>query len=292
MAPLIVITGPTASGKSDVAIRLAKRWGGEIICADSRTVYKGLDIGTAKPSLEERSAVPHHLLDVVSPGERFSAYDFQQRALLAIKDIRSRGRIPMLVGGSGLYVDSVVLGLSLAPAAEPDHRQYLEGLTTNELQTMIKNQHIVMPENSSNRRYLIRAIERAGAFVSGRKVPSSNTIVVAIATDRNDLRGRIVKRVQAMFRDGVIEEAREAARLYGWQAEALTGNIYKVAHEYLDQLISLDEAVYRCSTKDWQLAKRQITWLKRHDYITWLGIEKAEQYFDHILRKYRDAHPL
>lgn len=292
MAPLIVITGPTASGKSDVAIRLAKRWGGEIICADSRTVYKGLDIGTAKPSLEERSAVPHHLLDVVSPGERFSAYDFQQQALLAIKDIRSRGRIPMLVGGSGLYIDSVVLGLSLAPAAEPNHRQYLEGLTTNELQTMIKNQHIAMPENSSNRRYLIRAIERAGAFVSGRKEPSSNTIVVAIATDRNNLRERIIKRVRAMFHDGVIEEAREAARLYGWQAEALTGNIYKVAHEYLDQLISFDEAVYRCSTKDWQLAKRQITWLKRHDYVTWLDIEKAEQYFDHILRKYRDAHPL
>ncbi len=289
MAPLIVITGPTASGKSAMALKLAEKWGGEIVCADSRTVYKGMDIGTAKPTVADRAKVPHHLLDVVNPNERFTVRDFQIKAQQAIVEIRGRGKIPFLVGGSGLYIDSVVLDYSLGTAGSLVERQKLEAKSIDELQTMLKNQQIPLPENQYNKRYLVRALERKNQVVSSMKRPEANTHVVAITTNKSILQNNIWRRVEIMFATGVIDEAVGLADLYGWDCEAMTGNIYAVIKQLQAGEIDQSGAIELGARRDWRLVKRQLTWLKRHTYVTWLSLEQAEQYLDHICLKYRDS---
>lgn len=290
MAPLIVITGPTASGKSDLALRLAERWGGEIICADSRTVYRGLDIGTAKPSREDQARVPHHLLDIVNPDERFTAHDFQEQALRAIASIRSRDKIPFLVGGTGLYIDSVVLEFKFGSDINLKDRKRLETLSINELQTMLKKQHIELPSNALNKRHLVRELERRGDTGSRRVRPRATTHVVAIATEKSILQSRILERIRAMVDGGVIEEAKRVAAQYGWSSEALSGNIYQHVRRYTQHPLSRDEMINECAGRDWQLVRRQLTWLRRHDYVRWMDVSMAEQYFDHIIQDYRDEH--
>lgn len=291
MAPLLVITGPTASGKSSIALRLAERWGGEIICADSRTVYKGLDIGTAKPTVADRERVRHHLLDVVRPDQRFTAYDFYSQAQEAIAAIRGRNKIPLLVGGTGLYIDSIILDFQFGPERNEVYRRELEAYSVNDLKTMLKKQHISLPKNENNHRHLVRTLERADSSISVRTEPIDNSYVVAIATDRSELVERIERRIHDMFMGGVLQETAAVAQRYGWECEALSGNIYPLIHRYLQGELALDEVIERCRIRDRQLAKRQITWLKRHAFVRWLEREAAEQYFDHILADFRDAHP-
>lgn len=160
--PLIVIVGPTASGKTSLAIRLAQKYGGEIICADSRTVYRDMDIGTAKPTPEERALVSHWGLDLVSPGERFTAADFKRYALEKIDEIRARGHVPFIVGGTGLYVDSVVFDYEFGGSVDESQRQELEVLSIEELHKYCFKHNISLPENNKNKRHLIRAIEQRG----------------------------------------------------------------------------------------------------------------------------------
>lgn len=281
MAPLIVITGPTASGKTGLALELAERYQGEIICADSRTIYRGMDIGTAKPTHEERARVPHHLLDVVEPGETFTAKNFQVLAKATIADIRARGNVPFLVGGTGLYIDSVILDYQWPEQVE-DREQY-EHLSVDELSTMLKNQHIALPTNELNRRHLVNALVRGGKAGGSRTTPLENTIVVAIATDASVLANRIRKRAQQMFGMGVVEEARQLAERYGWDSEAMTSNIYPIIRQVVEEQLSQPEAVELFIKKDKQLAKRQLTWLRRHSFVRWLPLEDARVYIETIL---------
>src|SRR5688572_25180412 len=160
--PLIVILGPTASGKSALALGLAKQFGGEIIAADSRTVYRGMDIGTAKPSVEEQRQVRHHLIDVVSPDGPFTVADFQRLAFDAIADIGARAKTPLLVGGSGLYIDAVIYNFSFREPSNGLGRSKLQMLSVDQLQELLEEQGIPLPENKKNPRHLIRALETAG----------------------------------------------------------------------------------------------------------------------------------
>jgi tRNA dimethylallyltransferase len=284
MAPLIVITGPTASGKSRLALELAERYRGEIICADSRTVYIGMDIGTAKPSSQDQARVPHHLLDVVKPGERFTAGEFQARARQVIEAIRARGNVPFLVGGTGLYIDSVVLNYRFddTPVDETERRE-LEQLSAEQLQTLLKKHHIDLPENRGNKRHLIRAREQRGINISRQNGPDDNTYVVAITTDSTMLNERIRDRASDMFAAGVLDEARALGEKYGWESEAMTGNIYPILRQVLEGLITQDEAIELIAIRDRQLVKRQLTWLKRHDYVRWLSISDARNYISSVL---------
>lgn len=283
MASLIVITGPTGSGKTGLAFDLAERYGGEIICADSRTVYRGMDIGTAKPTAEEQARVPHHLLDVVDPGEKFTAADFKRLALVAIADIRSRGKIPFLVGGTGLYIDAVVLDYQFGDEADEQRRQELNALSVEELQSMISSQQLSMPENPLNKRHLVRTLELSGQSTSRKHKPDSDTIVVAITTDRAVLRERIEQRAHEIFTSGVLEEARLLGEKYGWDSEAMTGNIYPILRKVFDGEMSRDEAIQKFITSDMQLAKRQVTWLRRHEYVRALSLDDASAYLRSIL---------
>ncbi|MDB5183808.1 MAG: tRNA dimethylallyltransferase, partial [Candidatus Saccharibacteria bacterium] len=206
--PLVVIVGPTASGKTALAIKLALEFGGEIICADSRTVYKGLDIGTAKPSREDQSLVQHWGLDLVEPNERFTAADFKQYATQKIKEIRSRGRIPFLVGGTGLYVDGIVFDFQFGTKIDEKFRAELEKMTVEELQKYCNEHNVQLPENNKNQRYLIRSIEQNGINNSRKNEPINNLIIVGITTDKKILRSRIEERADNLFSSGVIEEAK------------------------------------------------------------------------------------
>lgn len=275
--PLVVIVGPTASGKSSTAMRIAKEFNGEIICADSRTVYKGMDIGTAKPTQQDQAEVPHWGLDLVEPGELFTAADFKVYAHKKVSEIRSRGHLPLLVGGTGLYIDGVIFDYEFVES-DPNLRKQLEALSLEELISYCANNNVTLPENQQNRRYVIRAIERKN--VSGKRLsaPIPQTLVVGITTNRNELRTRIAQRAEQLFETGMVEEAKKMGEKYGWNSQAMTGNIYRLVKHYLDGDFDEEELKRRFMTSDWQLARRQLTWLKRNPFIHWASLDEAYLY--------------
>lgn len=281
--PLVVIAGPTASGKTSLAIRLAKQYNGEIICADSRTIYRDMDIGTAKPTMAEREAVPHWGLDLVSPGETFSAAQFKEYALQKISEIRSRGRLPFLVGGTGLYIDAVIFDFQFGAPPDPTLRHELEKRTVAELQYYCSIHNIKLPENDKNKRHLIRAIEQKNKNNRYEFMIRDNNIVVGIATNKEILRTRIVLRSEQLFLNNVVSEAMLLARKYGWDNEAMTGNIYPLVREFLNKNITESELKRQFVVADWQLAKRQMTWLRRNPFIMWATLDSAEHYLSQLL---------
>ncbi len=278
MAPLIVVVGPTASGKSAIALELAAHYNGEIICADSRTIFTHMDIGTAKPSKQDQARVPHWGLDLVEPGVVFTAADFKKYAQEKIADIRARGKVPFLVGGSGLYVDAVIFDYQFGLTADPRERAIWEEMSLSELHKYCIENNIKLPENDQNRRYVIRAIEQKNINRERLSEPLSNTIVVGITTKKDELRLRIATRAEQLFDDGMLEEATRLGETYGWESEAMTGNIYRLVHQYLKKEITFDELKQKNQTADWRLAKRQMTWFKRNPYITWLERDEARNY--------------
>lgn len=283
VAPLIVITGPTASGKTSLAIDLALRYNGEIICADSRTIYKYMDIGTAKPSVEERRGVLHWGLDLVEPGEPYSAALFKNYATQKIAEIRERGHVPFLVGGTGLYIDGVVFDFQFVDLVSSTTRQKLERMNLTRLHTYCQKNNIKLPENKFNKRYVIRAIERMGSHPVAKNAPDYDTFVVGIATNTVELRSRIEKRAEQLFSDNVVEEATRLGKKYGWESEAMTGNVYALTKKYICGEINNSELKQQFVYSDWQLAKRQMTWLRRNPHLLWCDLSSAEHYLSQVL---------
>lgn len=281
--PLIVIVGPTASGKTGLAIKLASRFDGEIISADSRAIYRYMDIGTAKPTAEEQGEVKHWGIDLVEPNEKFTAADFQRYANDRIADIRSRGKTPFLVGGSGLYVDGVIYNYEFGVIADKKTRAKLEEMSVEELQKYCYDNNISLPENSSNKRYLMRAIELKSVVKNNRKQIRGNTIIVGIMVDKDELQKRIADRAEQMF-DGEIEKETEfLAKNYSFELESMKSNIYPIVHRMMNGEITRDEAVALFRTDDWHLAKKQMTWFRRNPEINWLSRDDAEKYISDVL---------
>ncbi|MBP9668060.1 tRNA (adenosine(37)-N6)-dimethylallyltransferase MiaA, partial [Candidatus Saccharibacteria bacterium] len=249
----------------------------------SRTVYKGMDIGTAKPTKAEQALVPHWGLDLVAPDERFTAADFKNYAEQKITEIRARGNIPFLVGGTGLYVDAVIFEYQFDGDINTTLRNKLEAMTIEDLQKHCVENNIDLPENSRNKRYLVRAIERKRVGNKRRETPIENCIVVGIATDRDILRERIARRSEQLFADGVVGEARILGKQYGWEHEAMTGNIYRIVRDVLDGTISLADAKIKFEVMDWRLAKRQLTWLRRNNFVQWMSLHEAKKYLQSVL---------
>lgn len=283
--PLVVIVGPTASGKSSFAIDIALKYGGEIICADSRTVYKDMDIGTAKPSASDQQLVKHWGLDLVYPGDRYTAADFKTYALQKIDEIRARNKVPILVGGTGLYIDGILFDYQFGKDRDEKLRADLESLTVEELQDRCIKNNIELPTNIQNRRHLIRAVEQKSINNKRRNTPIQNSIVVGISTDKCILSKRIHERIEQMLSYGVVEEAIMLGKKYGWESEAMTGNIYRLIAEYTKNGESqlTEERVDRIATRDVQLAKRQMTWFRRNPFISWGSIEELDGYISRKL---------
>lgn len=282
--PLVVIAGPTASGKSALALVVAKKYGGELICADSRTVYKGLDIGTAKPTPAQQKEVPHHLLDVVDPGEPFTAADFKRLALGAIDDISARGKLPIMVGGTGLYIDSVIFNYKFGTPADPVMRAKLQAMSIDELQQRCLDDGISLPTNEKNKRHLVRAIE-LGGMAEPHQALRPNTLVVALTTDRDTLRSRVMLRAQQMVKDGVLREVANVGEQYEWAGEALTGNIYRILKPVVKGELSLEDGLKQFVTSDMQLAKRQVTWLRRNPNVIWGDKEELLVAIEHFVQQ-------
>jgi len=272
--PLIVVVGETASGKSNLAMQIAEQHDGEIICADSRTVYKGMDIGTAKPSLADQRAVPHHLLDLVEPGQAYSAAAFKQAALNAIDDIASRGKLPVMVGGSGLYIDAVIFDYKFGQV-DVAKRAELNMLSLAELHERAHRLGIKETEvDFANRRHLQRAVE-AGKVLKNKQHLRPNTLVLGLKLDGETLKERIAHRLDAMMGDGLVAEVAVLGKKYGWENEAMRGTGYRFFGEYIRGEVSLEEAKARFVQGDISLAKRQRTWFRRNPFIQWFDAPEA-----------------
>lgn len=268
-SPLIVVVGETASGKSELALRLAQAFNGEIICADSWTVRREVDIGTAKPTAEEQALVPHHLLNVVGPDEDFTAAVFKRLANAAITDIAASGKLPIMAGGTGLYIDGVVYDFGFLPAGDRSDRAELNSLSLPELLRKVRDLKLATDSiDTGNKRRLIRLIETNGAIPSRKKL-RDNTLIIGLETNREVLEGRVIKRVDAMLADGLEDEARTLAGRYGWDCEALKGVGYAQWQNYFLGAQSLPETRQKIIKATLDLAKRQRTWFRRNKSIHW-----------------------
>lgn len=236
--PLIVIVGETASGKTALGIQLAQKFNGEIICADSRTVYRGMDIGTAKPTKEEQALARHHLLDIRNPDESYNVAQFKEDAQKLIKEISDRGKLPIMVGGSGLYIDSVLYDYSFSPAEERD---------------------------AQNPRHVA-----AGQAPKDKKL-RPNTLIIGTRRDKEDLEIRIRQRVQAMLSAGLVDEVQRLVQQYGQDSQALGGVCYPYFADHLVGRLTLDQATEKFVRGDMLLARKQRTWFRRNKSIQWLN---------------------
>ncbi len=280
--PLIVIIGPTASGKTALAVEVAKRVGGEIICADSRTVFRDMDIGTAKPTLAERQGIPHWGLDLTLPGERYTAASFKEYASDTISDIRERGNVPIIAGGTGLYVDGIIFDYDYPKQPPAETRSLFEAMSIEELYQYCIHHNLQLPINDKNKRHLVRAALQDGAPQYRRGSLLLDTYVFGIAVEKNILQNRIAMRAEQMFKDGVVDEAKRLGNIYGWDSEAMTGNIYPLIRQHIEGGASQQEVVEAFRTRDWQLAKRQMTWFRRNPFITWGNREDIQYRIDEL----------
>ncbi|MBE5778471.1 MAG: tRNA (adenosine(37)-N6)-dimethylallyltransferase MiaA [Clostridiales bacterium] len=276
---MVVVAGTNASGKSALGVELAKRWNGEIISADSRQVFRRLDLGSGKITPEEMQGVPHHLLDVVNPGDFYSMADFQKQAYEAAEDILSRGKVPFLVGGTGLYVASVADGYQLSgKMPDLEYRAHLETFSTEKLYQMLLD---IMPETDvepKNRNRVMRILEKIhdGDDVIPTKSPRYQTLKLGVTWPREILAQRIDQRMTRRFREGMMEEV-SALLKEGVSEEFMLklGLEYKLITQYLTGVIPSEEELNRLlAIAIKQFAKRQMTWFRRDKDIHWLQMDK------------------
>ncbi len=290
-APLVLIVGPTAVGKTALSIRLAERFGGEIVSADSRQIYRGMDIGTAKATPEERARVPHHLLDIVSPDRWYTVAEFQEAATRAIADIHKRGRLPFLVGGSGLYVRAVAEGLEIPRVPpNPELRAELEALAAKDPDALRARLAELDPQaavqiDPRNVRRVIRALEvclttgRPISQLQTKRPPHYRMLWIGLTLPRAELYRRIDARVERMIQLGLVDEVRRLAQQgYSWDAPAMTGVGYRQIGAYLRGECSLDDAVRDIKRATRRFVRQQANWFRADDSrIHWLrSDENAE----------------
>ena len=277
MDKLIVICGTNASGKSGLGVELAARFDGEIVSADSRQVFRGLDLGSGKIAPEETRGVPHHLIDVCEPGDFFSMHDFQKLAYAAIDGIVARGRPPFLVGGTGLYVACVTEGYEMSDRPpDLEYREYLETFETPKLYEMLV---AAMPDTDvepKNRNRVMRLLEKlhAGDDHVPRRHPRYDCLKLGVSWDRDTLRRRIDERLQRRLDAGMIDEVRGLiAKGVSTQFLMKLGLEYRFITQYLTgEIPSEAEMTALLSTAIKQFAKRQMTWFRRDGDILWLDM--------------------
>lgn len=275
---IIAVVGPTAVGKTALGIELAKRFNGEIISGDSQQVYRHLDIGTAKATLEEQAEAPHHLIDVREVDEAYSAYDFVKEASAAIEDITSRGKLPIIVGGTGLYLQSLLEGYHLGGQVNQEevlaYRQELEQLADAVLFDKIAEQSIEIPE--LNRRRAIRALELAtfGQDLENKETPY-DALLIGLNDDRQVLYERINHRVDVMVEKGILDEAKW---LYDNHRDVQAAHAigYKELFPYFAGQASLEESVDKLKQNTRRFAKRQLTWFRNRMAVSFYMVSESD----------------
>jgi|SRR3989338_1013042 len=290
---IIVILGTTASGKSALAVKLAKKFNGEVISADSRQVYKGLNIGTGKITRKEMGGVPHYCLDVVSPKKIFTVADFKKCAEKAIEKIFAKNKTPIIVGGTGLYIQAIVDNIVL-PEVKPNWklRKELEKKTTEEMFNMLKKLDPERAKNidAKNPRRLIRAIEIAEKLGKTPKLMSMSRRdldirQIGIKLPDEILKKNIEKRINKMLKSGLIAETKKLRKSgLSWKRLYGLGFEYKYPALFLQNKISKDEMLSKMLIENWQYAKRQMTWFKKDKRIKW---NKNYKEFGKLIKKFK-----
>lgn len=286
--PLVAVVGPTATGKSDLAIYLAREFDGEVINADSRQVYRYMDIGTAKLSREELALIPHYLIDIMNPDEDFSLAQYKEIATGEIADIHKRGKLPILAGGSGQYVWALLEGWDI-PKVEPDlelRQRLKEKAAEGKADELYHELEEIDPEaartiDPRNIRRVIRALEvtlqtgKPFTQLRTKQTPPYDTLIIGLTTERKELYRRIDLRVDSMIENGLVDEVKNLMEMgYGVDVPTMSSIGYKQIMMFLDGEISLESAVHQMKTETHRLVRRQYNWFSLSDErIKWLDIQ-------------------
>ena len=287
MKPLIIIAGPTAVGKSALSIRMAKEVGGSIISADSMQVYQGMDIGSAKIREDEMEGIPHYLIDCVKPDQPWNVVIFQERAKKAMAEIYACGRVPMIVGGTGFYIQAITRDIDFTSMQEDvEFRQRMEALAEERGPEFLHKKLKAVDPSAADQIHFnnVKRVVRALEFyhVSGQRISDHNArerekkspynlAYFVLTQDRKTLYQRIDKRVDRMMQEGLLDEVAALKRAgYHQGMVSMQGLGYKEILEYLDGRISLDQAVYQIKRDSRHFAKRQLTWFRREKDVVWL----------------------
>ena len=301
-AKVIVIGGPTASGKTALSIELAKKIDGQIVSADSMQIYKDMDIGTAKPDYEEMQGIKHYLLDCISPEQRYSVADYKLQAKEAIEEIIANGKVPIVVGGTGLYIDSLIYEIEFQDIeVDLKYREELEKVVEEKGLEYVYSKACeidtkAMEKISSNdKKRILRVLEiykqtgktKTQLDDASRKEPQYNYKVFAINMDRQVLYDRINKRVDIMLERGLVKEVENLCKKYKKFPTAMQGLGYKEVVEYLNKEILYEEMVEKIKQESRRYAKRQLTWFRKNKQTIWLdGLESIEKNIDIIMKEY------
>lgn len=308
MKPLIILTGPTAVGKTALSIGLAKAVNGEIISADSMQVYRKMNIGTAKIEPSEMQGVRHHLIDILDPSEEFNVVLFKRYALDAMEDIYSRGKIPVIVGGTGFYIQALLYDIDFEDNDnDMSYREELQRLAAEKGNSYIHDMLFkVDPESAekiheNNVKRVIRALEfyrKTGMKISehneteAQKESPYNFEYFVLNDDRSKLYDRIDRRIDIMLEQGLIDEVRQlVSEGYSRDLVSMQGLGYKEIIDYIQGRCSLDEAVYTLKRDTRHFAKRQITWFKREKHVTWVNkneYESESRILEYMLNRLRE----
>ena len=297
---VIVICGPTASGKTALSIEFAKKINGEIVSCDSMQIYKDMDIGTAKPTIEEMQGIKHYMLDFVSPDERYSVADYKKQAKQAIREIIEKGKVPIVVGGTGLYVDSLIYEIEYQDIEfDEKYRKQLEERSKKEgLEVLYNEAKKIDPEaitkiSPNDKKRILRILEIYNATGKNKteqeKESRKNEVefdykVYAISWDREKLYDRINQRVDIMIDQGLIEEVQKIYSKYNKFPTAMQGLGYKEVLEYLEGKCNKQEMIDKIKQETRRYAKRQLTWFRKNKQTIWLdGQEKIQNNIEIIL---------
>jgi tRNA dimethylallyltransferase len=287
---IVVIVGQTGSGKTSLSLEIAKKFNGEVINADSRQVYKGLDIGTEKISKDDMNGVPHHLLDIKEPSEAYTAVEFASDASQAVTEITQRHRLPIIAGGTFFYIDTLLCKTGIPNV--PPNPALREELEAKDTQTLFSELEVKDPERASsvdrhNKRRLMRALEILHVLP---KVPKAvvkenpyDALIIGISVDKKILRERLRARAEKALERGLVEEVEDLL------AEGVTrarlseiGLEYRLVLEFLEGTVSKEELIQKLEEKNWQYAKRQNVWLKRDSDVRWFQREDTDGIFAEI----------
>ncbi len=284
MSEILIIVGPTASGKSSLAVELAKKYDGEIINGDSVSVYRELNIGSAKTTEQQQQGVPHHLLDYVEVSEEYSVARFQKDCRQAIEEISSRGKLPIVVGGTGLYIKAMLYDYDFKPTGSGEEKDY-SSFSNEELYEMLKSKDEVSAQSihPNNRKRVIRALQIAdsGTLKSESEAaqnhePIYDSLIIGLTMDRDRLKERIDKRVDEMMKTGLLQEVTELNNRYSLSERCFSAIGYKEFREYFTGLQTLEETVELIKTHTRQFAKRQYTWFNHQMPVCWFDVEDSD----------------
>ena len=278
---VIVICGPTASGKTSLGIQIANLVNGEIISADSMQIYKDMDIGSAKPTIEERAQAVHHLVDFVDPDRRYSVADFKKDAESKIKEILEKNKVPIIVGGTGLYVNSLIYNIHYNEVeTDLEYRKTLENIDVKDLYKMAEgiDSEALKKIAPTDRKRISRSLEiyhstgktKTELEKESRHEPEYDYKIFVLNMDRQKLYDKINLRVDLMIKDGLVDEVKRMLEKYSEFPTAMQGLGYKEIVDYLNGNCSLDEAIEKIKLETRRYAKRQLTWFRSYDNATWI----------------------